>query len=190
MPSGLIVLVPPSVQAAAEALVGGPITAWDADLDALAALAGTDTIYCRSAANTWTVVTFDASITFSGGQLKVTDYSFSFFFTSVPTVSEVLALHVAGRAFTIPADFSGGLQSAVGTNPTATFAIDIQRQVGGAGAFSTIGTFSISTGGAVTATTSGGTSKSIAAGDVLKFIAPSPVDTTAANMVFTVIGAR
>ena len=174
----------------APAAIGVTVQGYDADLSALAALSGTNTLYYRSAANTWTAVTYDSSITFSGGQLKVTDYSFSFFFISTPTVSEVLALHVAGRAFTIPANFSGGLQSAVGTNPTATFAIDVQRQVGGAGAFSSIGTISVSTGGVVTATTVSGTSKSIAAGDVLKFIAPSPVDSTAANMAFTVIGAR
>jgi hypothetical protein len=43
--------------------------AWDADLDALAALSGTNTIYYRSAANTWTAVTIGASMTFSAGVL-------------------------------------------------------------------------------------------------------------------------
>lgn len=41
----------------------------DADLTALAALTGTNTIYYRSAANTWTAVTVSANIGFSGGTL-------------------------------------------------------------------------------------------------------------------------
>jgi hypothetical protein len=48
--------------------VGTNVQAWDADLDALAALSGTNTIYYRSAANTWTAVTIGSGLTFSGGQ--------------------------------------------------------------------------------------------------------------------------
>lgn len=44
----------------------------DADLTALAALAGTNTIYYRSAANTWAAVTIGANLTFSGGTLAAT----------------------------------------------------------------------------------------------------------------------
>ncbi|WP_054944959.1 hypothetical protein, partial [Novosphingobium sp. KN65.2] len=46
-------------------------------------------------------------------------YIWSFFFTTTPTDGEVLALHVAGADFTIPADFTAGLQSSIGTNPTS-----------------------------------------------------------------------
>jgi hypothetical protein len=42
----------------------------DADLTAIAALAGTNNIYYRSAANTWTSVTMGANMTFSGGTLN------------------------------------------------------------------------------------------------------------------------
>lgn len=42
----------------------------DADLTALAALSGTNTIYYRSAANTWTAVTIGSNLTFSGGTLS------------------------------------------------------------------------------------------------------------------------
>ena len=42
----------------------------DADLTALAALAGTNTIYYRSAANTWSAVTIGTNLTFSGGTLS------------------------------------------------------------------------------------------------------------------------
>ena len=42
----------------------------DADLTALAALSGTDTIYYRSGANTWSAVTIGSNLTFSGGTLS------------------------------------------------------------------------------------------------------------------------
>lgn len=42
----------------------------DSDLTALAALAGTNTIYYRSAANTWSAVTIGTNLTFSGGTLS------------------------------------------------------------------------------------------------------------------------
>lgn len=42
----------------------------DADLTALAALSGTDTIYYRSAASTWSAVTIGSNLTFSGGTLS------------------------------------------------------------------------------------------------------------------------
>src|SRR5205823_10592566 len=38
-------------------VIGSNVQAWDADLDALAALGGTNTIYYRSGANTWSAVT-------------------------------------------------------------------------------------------------------------------------------------
>lgn len=53
--------------------IGTNVQAWDADLDALAALSGTSTIYYRSAANTWTGVTIGALLQFSGGTLNVGD---------------------------------------------------------------------------------------------------------------------
>lgn len=42
----------------------------DGDLTALAALTGTNTIYYRSAANTWSAVNIGANLTFSGGTLS------------------------------------------------------------------------------------------------------------------------
>jgi hypothetical protein len=116
--------------------------------------------------------------------LGLAAYILSFFFTTTPAASEVLFIHVAGAPFAIPANFSGALQSAVGTNPTASFALDVQKN----GA--SIGTITVSTGGIVTATTTSGTSKSIAVGDVLKIVAPGTADATAASMAFSMIGTR
>ncbi len=50
--------------------IGVVVQAWDADLDALAALTGTNTIYYRSAANTWSAVTIGSNLTFVGGSLS------------------------------------------------------------------------------------------------------------------------
>ncbi len=118
-------------------------------------------------------------------------YAFGLSITSTPTASEVLLLHIAADAFTIPANFaSPSSRGVIGTNPTASFAIDVQRQVNATGAFSTIGTITISTGGAFTFATASGTSKTIAANDVLKFIAPGSADATAANIAITIRGSR
>jgi hypothetical protein len=104
-----------------------------------------------------------------------------FFFTTTPASSEVMAIYVAVDAFTIPANMSGS-QVKVGTNPAATFAMDVQQNG------TSIGTLSISTGGTPTFTTTSGTAKSIAAGDVLKFVAPSTADTTIANVAVNIKG--
>jgi len=50
--------------------IGSNVQAWDADLDALAALAGTNTIYYRSGANAWSAVTVGTGLSFSGGTLQ------------------------------------------------------------------------------------------------------------------------
>ncbi len=119
------------------------------------------------------------------------DYNLGLFFTSTPTASEVLALHIAAVAFTLPANFaSPNSKGVIGTNPTASFAIDVQRQVNATGAFSTIGTITISTGGAFTFATASGTAKAIAVNDVLKFVAPGTADATAANAAITILGSR
>lgn len=53
--------------------LGSAVQAWDADLDALAALAGTNTIYYRSGIATWSAVTIGGLLSFSGGTLNVGD---------------------------------------------------------------------------------------------------------------------
>jgi hypothetical protein len=52
-------------------VAGNPTLALSNDLAALEALAGTNTIYYRSAADTWTAVTITAPVTFSAGALSV-----------------------------------------------------------------------------------------------------------------------
>jgi hypothetical protein len=116
--------------------------------------------------------------------IRMADYVFGLFFTNTPTTSEVLLLHVAGAAFTLAGNLAGDLQASVGTNPTSSFVLDVQKN----GA--TIATITVGTGGAVSATTPSGAAQSVAVGDVIKVVAPATPDSTAANMAFTFAGAR
>ena len=50
--------------------IGTNVQAYDADLLALAALSGTNTIYYRSASNTWSAVSIGSNLSFSGGTLS------------------------------------------------------------------------------------------------------------------------
>lgn len=56
--------------AAARLPIGTDVQAWGADLDALEALSGTNTIYYRSGANTWSAVTIGSGLSFSSGTLS------------------------------------------------------------------------------------------------------------------------
>lgn len=105
----------------------------------------------------------------------------SFFFTTAPSASEVLVLFVSEQVFTFPANFVGSQAKGV-TNPAATFALDVQKN----GA--SVGTVSISTGGVVTMTTSGGSAVIISVGDLMKFVAPIAPDASIANWAFTFKG--
>jgi hypothetical protein len=90
---------------------------------------------------------------------------------------------VMARGVTMPANLSGSYGH-VGTNPTSTAALDVQKNG------STVGTISISTGGAFTFTTTSGTSKSFSAGDRLDIFAPGTHDTTLADTAFTLALTR
>lgn len=101
-------------------------------------------------------------------------YDFGASFEATPTASQVVGRVQIGRNITVPADMAGA-SGAVQVNPTATFAVDVQDDG------VSIGTISVNTSGFFTFTTAGGTAKSIAAGSVVKFIAPGTVDTTVAG---------
>lgn len=104
----------------------------------------------------------------------------SWFFTSAPTSSEVLAIYVAAEAITLADDFAGSVGTC-GTNPTATFTLTVRKNG------SSVGTIAISTSGVFTFTTTGG-AVTLAAGDVLRIVAPSGVDGTVANVAATLRG--
>src|SRR5262245_33818070 len=56
------------------AATGGPFQPQDADLTSIAAYGGTGTWLYRSAADTWSPVTFGSNISFSGGVLNATGF--------------------------------------------------------------------------------------------------------------------
>jgi len=125
----------------------------------------------------------DVTAATARANLAVDYYRIGFFFTTTPTSSEVLLLHVATDAFTLPANLATpNSKVSVGTNPTSTFALDVQKNG------STIATISIATNGAATLTTVSGTSKSIAVGDVIKVVGPT-ADATIANVAITLRGS-
>ena len=105
----------------------------------------------------------------------------AFFFTTTPTSSEVLLLYTAAESITLADDFAGSVGD-VGTNPTASFVLDVQKN----GA--SVGSITISTGGAFTFATTG-TTVSLAAGDQLKVVAPASADATVANVSITLKGS-
>ncbi len=101
----------------------------------------------------------------------------------LPGAGALVLIFTAVRAVALPANFSGSTGS-VGANPTATAAYDVLKN----GA--SIGTISISTGGAFTFTTTSGTAKSLASGDRLTVTAPGSQDVTLADVSFTLAGTR
>jgi hypothetical protein len=103
-------------------------------------------------------------------------------FAGTPASSEILAKTPIPRQVTFPANFTDAAGD-VGTNPAAQFDIDVQDDG------VSIGTISIGTGGAFTFTTASGTEKTVAAGSILTFVAPSTTDANIANIAATLKGA-
>jgi hypothetical protein len=80
-------------------------------------------------------------------------YDIGFFYGGGPPgSSELIFKHVAARDFQLPGNFFAS-EGHVGTNPTATFDMDVQLEG------VSIGTISVSTGGVFTFTTTSGTAK-------------------------------
>ena len=94
------------------------------------------------------------------------------------TASQVIYRRLLGRNAEFAADF-GGSVGKIGTNPTATFDLDVQADG------VSLGAVSISTVGDFTFTTVGGTLKTVLAGAVIEVIAPAVVDATASDIDMT-----
>lgn len=110
-------------------------------------------------------------------------YDLSLSFAGTPDAGQLMGKLIAVRDIDFAANFSGS-SGHVGTNPGATFAIDVQDDG------VTIGTISISTGGAFTFTTTSGTAKTVAAGSRVEFYAPanSPAEATIEDIAATLKG--
>jgi len=109
-------------------------------------------------------------------------HSIGCFFTTTPTVSEVLLRYTFVEAVAYADNFAGS-DGNIAVNPTSSFVLTIARNG------SSIGTITISTGGVFTFATTGG-AESFAVGDEITITAPSPVDVTAASCSFTLKGLK
>jgi len=105
------------------------------------------------------------------------------FYPGVPTNSaKVLRVPIA-RAVTFAGNFSGSYgKASVASTGTATF--DVQKNG------SSVGTVVFTSSATATFTTSGGTSVSFAAGDVLGIVAPASADATLADIGIVLAGTR
>lgn len=104
------------------------------------------------------------------------------FFTSTPTANEVLLRYEFAEGVNYADDFAGS-RASVGTNPTASFALTVNKNG------SPIGTITIGTGGSITFATTGG-AESFADDDLLTIAAPGTPDATVANVAITLKGTR
>jgi len=125
---------------------------------------------------------FGAAVAASGAATPVA-YDLPLSFPGTPTAGQLMGKLATVRDISLSANFSGSYGH-VGTNPAATFAIDVKDNG------SSIGTISISTGGVFTFSTTSGTAKTVSAGHRLEFYAPanSPADSSIANIAATLKG--
>lgn len=123
---------------------------------------------------------FQVNGTGDGVQLVANDYFVDTFFNASPTASQVIIKYVFPVAVSFAANFAG-YAGHVGTNPAASFAMDVQKNG------VSVGTITISTGGAFTLVTSGAVA--FAVGDRLSIIAPATPDASIAKMALTLKGS-
>lgn len=104
-------------------------------------------------------------------------------FAGTPDAGALIGKLVTVRDIEFDADFAGSAGH-VGTNPDATFEIDVQDDG------VSIGTISISTGGVFTFTTDGSTAKTVLAGSRIEFVADSdsPAEATVSDIAATLKG--
>lgn len=103
-------------------------------------------------------------------------------FTSADA-TEFLFGHVFTENVTFPANWTGA-QGKVETNPAATYVITLKKNG------TTCGTISVSTAGAFTFATTGGTSVSFVAGDKLTGFGPASADASIADLLASLRGTR
>lgn len=125
-------------------VVGTNVQAWDADLDALAALAGTNTIYYRSAANTWSAVTYGAGLALTAGVLDLVNNAVTLAKLSNASARSMIAASGAG-AWTETA-LSANVFTMLGSADNAAVRSNISAAGLGSNTFTSEQTISVSSG--------------------------------------------
>jgi hypothetical protein len=124
------------------------------------------------------------SVSFKGTTPSTWPFDVQTFYPGIPTASAKIYRGKLARAVTFAANFSGSQFTAT-ANATASTVFDIQKNG------SSVGSCTIAAGGTTpTFATSGGTSVSFAAGDVLAIIAPGTADLTLTDPAITLAGTR
>ena len=95
----------------------------DADLTAIAALTGTNTIYYRSGTSVWSPVTVGTGLTFTGGTLAATAVASGAWTAYTPTLAAgsgtITSASATGRFIQIGKNVSFSIRIAITTNGTA-----------------------------------------------------------------------
>jgi hypothetical protein len=146
-------------------------------------LAAASSASAPTAALIYTDGTANGLFQISSGIGAPESYDFGFAFGAEPSPSIVIQRVQISRDIDIPANMAGSTGS-VDTNPTSTYDIDVQDDG------VSIGTISISTGGAFTFTTAGGTAKAVAAGSVITFVSPGSPDGTVAGVAVGILATE
>lgn len=110
-------------------------------------------------------------------------YDIAMYFPDDPTNAQTMAQLTFAHEVNFPDDFAGST-GLVGTNPTAAATMDIKRDS------VSIGTISITTGGIVTFSTSGGATEVFNIGDKLEIINQATADATLADVSISLKGTR
>ena len=169
-------------------VASGAVTSYE-DMRALYGAAGSggtdaEDVAVDDAGGYFTGADVEAVLQEIGTELASQPFDVLAFYPGIPTASAKVVRVPIARAVTFAANFAGSYFTA-SANATGTTVFDVQKNG------SSIGSVSIAAGGTTaTFTTSGGTSKSFSAGDVLALIAPSTPDATLADVGFALAGTR
>lgn len=157
-------------------LAGSPLAAtWET-----AASGGAGVPAVPESAGTYALVMSGSPLAASWDTISSAVYDVAMFRGGTPGDGERIFAMEAATAFALNDDFAGSV-GYIGTNPTASYVLTVKA----AGA--TVGTVTVSTGGAFTFATSGG-AVSVAIGDLFEVVSQATADATAADVAVTFKG--
>jgi hypothetical protein len=109
-------------------------------------------------------------------------------FNGTPAASELLSLFSIAVAMEFQPNFALAATAPPLTPPAAEFVMNVDHQVGGSGAWTTVGTITLAVDGTVSLATVGGAAVPLSVGDRLRVVAPASVDSAVAGFAVTFKG--